>query len=336
MPAFTSIPRLTLTILGIAPLCWTAPAVPLSQSVISNAGGGLSDAPDPKNISQTAISGFTIANFIENVEAAFFTTALANFTSDSSFTEAKVNGISLSDVVTKVAAQEAVHVATIESLLTANGAKTVAPCKYTFAVANTNDFLVKANVITSASIGAVNALSALIAQSDPELVTSTSSIITIEARHDAFFRMAVAQVPNPAPFDTPLSPTYAFNLVLAFVEPASCPQLPDLPVLPQLTVASQSPATTLGGPAMMPTSVTFAFDSSLEVDEKNLFVGWLNQDNQPAYTKLTVNGAGKGTADVPSGLNGMAFAAVTNQSTETTVDGLTDATVAGPVAIVIS
>ena len=86
----------------------------------------------------------------------------------------------------------------------------------------------------------------------------------------------------------------------------------------------------------MPTSVTFAFDSSLEVDEKKLLVGWLTQDNQPAYTKLTVNGAGKGTADVPGGLNGMAFAAITNQSTETTVDGLTDATVAGPVAIVIS
>ena len=336
MPALNSIHRLTLHALGLASLCWTAPAVPLSQSVISNAGGGLSNAADPKNISQTAIAGFMIANFIENVEAAFFETALANYSSDSSFTEAKVNGISLSDVVTKVAAQEVVHVATIEELLTANGAKTVAPCKYTFPVSNINDFLLQANVITSASIGAVNALSVLIAQTDPELVTSTSSIITIEARHDAFFRMAVAQVPNPAPFDTPLSPTYAFNLVLAFVKPASCPQLPDLPVLPQLKVASQSPATTLGGPAIMPTSVTFAFDSSLEVDEKKLFVGWLNQDNQPAYTKLTVNGAGKGTADVPGGLNGMAFAAITNQSTETTVDGLTAATVVGPVAIVIS
>ncbi|KAE9377319.1 hypothetical protein N431DRAFT_453671 [Stipitochalara longipes BDJ] len=335
MLAYASIPSFTLIILSLASPCWTAPAVPLSQNVISNAGGGLSNAPDPKNISQTAIAGFTIANFIENVEAAFFTTALANFTSDSSFTEAKVNGISLSDVVTKVAAQEAVHVATIETLLTANGAKTVAPCKYVFPVSNTDDFLVQANVITSASIGAVNALSALIAQTDPELVTSTSSIITIEARHDAFFRIAVSQVPNPTPFDTPLSPTYAFNLVLAFVEPSSCPQLPDLPVLPQLTIASQSPATTLGGPAMMPTSVTFAFDSSLEVNGK-LFVGWLNQDNQPAYTKLTVNGAGKGTADVPKGLNGVAFAAITNQSSETTVDGLTAATVAGPVAIVIS
>jgi hypothetical protein len=336
MHGFNSIPSRTLIILGLASICWTAPAIPLSQSVISNAGGGLSNAPDPTNISQTAIDGFTIANFIENVEAAFFTTALANFTSDSSFSGAKVNGISLSDVVTKVAAQEAVHVATIETLLTSNGAKTVAPCKYTFPVSNTNDFLLQANVITSASIGAVNALTALIAQSDPDLVTSTSSIITIEARHDAFFRIAVAQVPNPTPFDTPLSPTYAFNLVLAFVEPASCPQLPDLPVLPQLTVASQSPATTLGGPAMMPTSVTFAFDSSLEVNSAKLFVGWLNQDNQPAYTKLTVDSAGKGTADVPAGLNGMAFAAITNQSSETTVDGLTAATVAGPVAIVIS
>jgi Ferritin-like domain len=336
MLAFTSMRSITLIFLGLASTCWTAPAVDISQSVISNAGGGVPDPPDPKNISQNAISGFTIANFIENVEASFFAQAMANMTSNSDYMNAKVNGVSLSDVVTKVAAQEAVHVATIETLLTANGAKTVPPCKYLFSVSNMDDFLVQANVITSASIGAVNALSALIAQTDPDLVTSTTTIITVEARHDAFFRVAASEVPNPTPFDTPLSPTYAFNLILSFVQPDSCPQLPDLPVLPQLTVASQSPPTTLGAPAMAPTSVTFAFDSKLEVDAAKLFVGWLNQANEPVYSKLTLTSAGQGTTSVPKGLNGVAFAAVTNQSSETTVDGLTAATVAGPVAIVIT
>jgi hypothetical protein len=54
------------------------------------------------------------------------------------------------------------------------------------------------------------------------------------------------------------------------------------------------------------------------------------------YSTLAVIGAGKGTTTVPKGLNGVAFAAVTNQSTETTVDGLTAATAAGPVATTIS
>src|ERR1035438_6043718 len=107
MLALTSTPSVTLIILGLVSLCWTAPASlsprqdasqpsgqsssqsgsRLSQTIISNAGGGLSDAPNPKNISQNAIDGFTVANFIENVEAAFFTQALANLTSDSSFTK---------------------------------------------------------------------------------------------------------------------------------------------------------------------------------------------------------------------------------------------------------
>lgn len=335
MLALTSIPSTTLIFLGLASTCWTAPAS-LSQSVISNAGGNIPNAPDPKNISSNAIAGFTIANFVENVEASFFAQAVANMSSNSDYNNLKVNGVSLSDVVTKVAAQETVHVATIETLLTANGAKTVPPCKYLFPVSSMDDFLVQANIITSASIGAVNALSALIATTDPDLVTSTTTIITVEARHDAFFRVAASEVPNPAPFDTPLSPTFAYNLILSFVQPDSCPQLPDLPVLPQLTVASQSPPTTLGAPAIMPTSVTFAFDSKLEVDSGKLFVGWLNQADTPMYTKLTLTSAGMGTASVPGGLNGVAFAAVTNQSEAMTVDELTAATVAGPVAIVIS
>jgi hypothetical protein len=334
--AFTSIPSITLIILGLVSSCWTAPASPLSQSVITNAGGSLLDASNPKNISQSALDGFTVANFIENVEAAFFAQALTNLTSDSALTQAKVNGLSISEVVTKVAAQEAaVHVATIESLLTSNGAKAVAPCKYIFPVANTDDFLAQANAITVTNISAVNDLSALIAQTGPDLVTSTSSIITVEARHEAFFRVAVEEAPDPTPFDTPLSPAYAFNLILGYVQPDSCPQLPNLPVLPQLTIASQSPATTLGSPAMAPTSVAFSFDSSIKVKSK-LLVGWLNQANEPVYSTLAVIGAGKGTTTVPKGLNGVAFAAVTNQSTETTVDGLTAATAAGPVATTIS
>ena len=86
---------------------------------------------------------------------------------------------------------------------------------------------------------------------------------------------------------------------------------------------------------MAPTSVTFSFDQAINVKSK-LFVGWLNQADEPVYSTLMVTGAGKGTTTVPKGLNGVAFAAVTNQSSEVTVDGLTAATVAGPVAITIS
>jgi hypothetical protein len=68
---------------------------------------------------------------------------------------------------------------------------------------------------------------------------------------------------------------------------------------------------------------------------KQLLVGWVNQLNMPVYTPLNITVKGKGTAAVPSGMNGAAFAVVTTQQPDNT-DDLALATLAGPVVLTLS
>lgn len=75
----------------------------------------------------------------------------------------------------------------------------------------------------------------------------------------------------------------------------------------------------------------------LRTGSANLFIGWVNENNVPVYTPAEVLDAGRiiRTA-VPSGINGMAFAALTGQNTAESVGDLTTATIAGPVAVPVS
>jgi len=93
---------------------------------------------------------------------------------DPAFTATATNDITAQTVVTKVAAQEIVHVTTIKNLLTRNGATLIQPYTALVPVIDNADFLVKANIITSASIGAISSLSASIAITDLGLVIPTS------------------------------------------------------------------------------------------------------------------------------------------------------------------
>ncbi|CZR66764.1 uncharacterized protein PAC_16665 [Phialocephala subalpina] len=309
---------------------WAAPAT-LSSTIITQAGGGLPQGAPPTTLSANGISNFQLANFIENIESKFFEGVLANLSSDPAFTSTADNGISIQQVVTKVAAQEEVHKATVEATLTSNNVATIDDCTSILPITSTDEFLARANIITSISIGAIIAITASVASTDPTIVGSTTSIITVEGRHDAFFRLSASDVPNPTPFDTAISTTWAYNLILSFVVPSSCPTLP-LTVLPVLTVTS--PALSATAPATPPLTITFTVDPKV-VKGLRLFIGWVNQANAPVYTTaVVVNGNGR--ASVPSGLQGTAFAALTNQNTATTVDTLTTATLAGPAAVLIS
>jgi hypothetical protein len=103
-------------------------------------------------------------------------------------------------------------------------------------------------------------------------------------------------------------------------------------MLPVLTVTS--PALSATAPTTPPLTITFTVDAKV-VKGTRLFIGWVNQANAPVYTTAVVVN-GNGIASVPSGLQGTAFVALTNQNTAATVDTLTTATLAGPAAVLIS
>jgi hypothetical protein len=89
---------------------------------------------------------------------------------------------------------------TISNLLAHFNATPLAPCAYQFPITSAPEFFALANIITSVGIGAIANLTASIAATDAVLTAGTVTIITVEARHDAFFRSTAGQVANPAPF----------------------------------------------------------------------------------------------------------------------------------------
>lgn len=301
-----------------------------AQSIATTAGGAPPNGPAPLHISPSAIANFSVVNFLENLESAFFLEGLQNLTKWNTHHQYD-HAI---DVVTRVQAQELIHVQTAEDILKANNAPTFAPCKYTFPVSNADEFFALANIITSVGIGAVLDVISGLAVSDPTIVQGPASILAIEARHDAFFRHhSVSDIPNPAPFDTRISGTYALNLGSPFIVKDSCAATPTFTTIPALNAVVTGKTTGSSGP------IKFSFDATAVSKQdlsKDLYIGWVNQANVVNYQPATVDGAGVVKSTIPEGMAGIAFAALTGQKTAGNVTDLTSVTLAGPAPVQIS
>lgn len=214
----------------------------------------------------------------------------------------------------------------------------VLPCIYSFPVNNTEEFFDLAHIITSISISATIGLNERLAITDPSLVKPISSILTVESRHNTFLRHVRGAIPNPAPFDTGISPIWAYNLAMSFIQPGSCSVELPIPIVPRLAVSQHSSALYSNGTESKSTR-EFTWDPTqtpfVTEADKPLLVGWVNQLQKPIYTPLNIMTKGKGTTDVPQGLNGVVFAVVTVQQPDD-VNDLALAALAGPVVIPLS
>ena len=293
------------------------------------AGGGPPNASLPPTISQTAVEAFQLVNYLENLESAFSGQGLDNLT--QLWNPSNTLGATI-HMVEAAQAQEAIHVQTAVDILNNFNKPTISPCGYQFPVTQLSDFLELASIITAVGIGAVIDATSRLALSDPYLVPDLASILSIEGRHDAYFRLTgLGLIPNPAPFDTPLSAGFALNLVSPFIVQGSCPLEPPFTTIPPMTAVVNSTTTGSSGP------ITFTLDASVNESDlgQTLYIGWVNQANvinyQPA---MVVNG--QVTSTIPDGMANLAFAALTAQTSAPDVNALTDSTIAGPAPVRIS
>ena len=302
----------------------------------------MNNNPQGPKLSQNAVNSFQLANFLENLESNFFQNGLANLTTWG--TAGYTNGVSNLDVVAMVVAQEEVHVADLVKTITGNGGQAIIPCQYQFPVSDASSFFALANIITSVGIGALIDLESNLAPTDPGVVPTVGSIAPVESRHDAFFRLTANEAPNPTAFETRISGPWAYNLALDFVVAGSCTNLPSfitsLPVYPDIQVIGAGPPS-FAAKNGEPGSLTFTVltPNLMHVHWNTsgpLYMGWLDAANSPVYTQVTHVGNGDFMADIPSGLFGMAFAALTNQNTATNVADLTTATIAGPLPMPVT
>lgn len=195
-------------------------------------------------------------------------------------------------------------------------------------------------MITSVGIGAYLGGAGLITD-DPALEVASASIVTVEARHDAYLRAGVGGSPFPTSFDTALTAVFAYNLAQMFI--VECPQQLPLPMLPKLTLDLPMPPSNLQPPTPAGTLLKFTYDPSqffVELaPDAPLYIGLINMVTNVTYTKVTSCGTGCATIPVPEGAAGAAFAVLTTFST---ADALTEdqlssyGTLAGPAEVIIS
>ncbi|MCJ1383736.1 hypothetical protein MMC17_006850 [Xylographa soralifera] len=326
LTTFISVALVGVVAITGAPTRRQASQINISAEVVATAGGGVPNIPPPSSLSKSTLNDIQVANFLENLESAFFQAAVTNITAwgTTGFPDDTL------DIIRHVAAQEQVHVATFEDILTHFNTPVIPPCQYQFPATNTASFLKLAQIITSVGIGAVINLAAATSITDPALIQNLASTVTNEARQDAFFRQAaLGLVPNPTPQDTQISAIWALNLALPFVVPNSCPLFPEVPIFPAMTVIAPT-----GNSTGDNGSITFS--TTAEVSG-NLSIAWINQANLPVFTPVARTlMAGQLTSSIPPGMGGMAFAALVNQTTAKDVTALTLMTLAGPAFVQIS
>lgn len=199
-----------------------APAAPAAPA----AGGGLSDV-DILNFALTA----------EHLESEFYKQGFAKF-SMADFTALGLTETQIKSLM-GVGQTEATHVSTLISAIAATGSKPVEACQYNFdaALTSAQSMVQTARVLEAVGVSAYLGAAPLV--KSPDVLSAAASIVTVEARHQAFIRVASGAEPVPAAFDTALGPKAVFTLAAQFIK--SCPEGSNLNIQAFPSIALQNP-----------------------------------------------------------------------------------------------
>jgi hypothetical protein len=159
---------------------------------------------------QSAPTDLTLLNYaltLENLEAAFYTQGLSQFSSadfgNSTFIQnfGSVIGGDVYAYLSLIRNHEQQHVRTLQSLITGLGGTPAKPCSYNFGYKTADDFVTVAALLENTGVMAYDgALSQL---SSSSLKTAAATIATVEARHASYLNLLTGTSPFPASFDTP-------------------------------------------------------------------------------------------------------------------------------------
>jgi hypothetical protein len=203
--------------------------------------------------------------------------------------------------IENIAQHEAQHVSLLSSAL---GSAATQPCTYAFpGVTDPASFVATATLIENVGVSAY--LGAASSITIPAYVTVAGSILTTEARHQAWFYSSVDKGPAwSCPEDTPLEFYEVYSIASAFITgcPASNPTLP-FKAFPTLAIAADGTITTTA-------STDNTFVQLISGLDSNVFP--------------VSNGK---VANLPTG-QGIYYAVLTTQSNNTLVDDTN--IVAGP------
>lgn len=306
---------------GLATLGCAAPAAPkltkgqmkihevMKRQNAAAAAAGLTDI----DILQFALT-------LEHLESEFYRQGFAQFPADQ-FTALGLTAQEISDL-TNIGKTEEAHVVLLQGAIAQAGTQPVQACQYNFGFTDAAGMVATAAVLENVGVSAYLGAGPLV--SDPGILTTAATILTVEARHQSFIRAASKIVAVPQAFDTPLSAKQVFSLAAPFI--ASCPEGSNLilTAFPTLTMgAGQNAAALQAGATIQLTSDAGATATSCAFTTGGIPGG-------TAFTPFA-----NGACTIPQGLSGVTYV---NLASAAPLNGVLtdDIILAGPMVMQVS
>jgi len=271
----------------------------------------------PAGLTDVDILQFALT--LEFLETAFYQQGFAQF-QDSDFAALGLQPADIANLKS-IGQTEQVHVTTLLSAIANTGTQPVAPCDYNFGFTDAASMVATAAILENVGVSAYLGAAPLV--TTPSILTVAAQIVTVEARHQTFIRVASKAAAVPSSFDTPLGIRNVFTLAAGFI--SSCPNGSNLAItpFPALTMASGTASAAVAVGDVIQVTTTASGGTFCAFTNGGLPGG-------SAFTPFT-----NGACTIPSGLAGDTYVNIASDGPLTGI--LTDEiTVAGPMVIQVS
>jgi len=161
---------------------------------------------------------FKFADVLEQLESSFYQQALTKFT-DADFTTA---GFTSPQMVIEqfksIQSDEATHSTVLQAALKAFGETPITNCQFDFSSALTDVATMAATARVVENVGVTAYLGGATLLTDPVLLTSAGSILTVEARHQTMLNvLSSSGTAIPSAFDFAFTPSEVLALASPFI-----------------------------------------------------------------------------------------------------------------------